>query len=383
MTFKKLNLSLYILSFCLVLLGTTAWASDKYGGGSTSSGSSSSGSGNNSTYSAQRAANQAYNARTLPSTSGSIRPGMTSSVVTIGGRTYTQYTDSYTPGGAPPSRPAFRSIDSNSNNSGSRNGNFTPPGNSPNGVVFPGIFIRPATGYFDLTDSSACSVTGWAYDPDNSATSIDVHVYKDGRAGVGTFVTSCIANTPRPDVNRNIRIPGNHGFNCSLPTSFRNTGNHALFIHAIDINGTPNNLLQTNGKTINCAGPATPATPTPPTPQCNDSIDNGDTEDTLIDMTDPGCSSPSDDDEYNVVLPPTITANGQSTLLIIRAGTPVTIEWSSNGNTNCRLSSQLPQGVVTSGLEIENPTSESLYTISCDQGSESVIVKVLPVFQET
>lgn len=129
------------------------------------------------------------------------------------------------------------------------------------------LFSQPATGNFDNVYPSTCTVTGWAYDPDNAAASIAVHIYKDGRAGVGTFVTSCQANQLRPDVNSIIRIPGNHGFNCELPNSYRNTGNHGLFIHAIDINGTPHNLLRGNGKAMSCTGNSTTVTPNPtPTP---------------------------------------------------------------------------------------------------------------------
>jgi hypothetical protein len=36
--------------------------------------------------------------------------------------------------------------------------------------------------------------------------------------------------------------------------------------------------------------------------QCSDGIDNSDTEDTLVDMNDPGCSGPTDDDEFNTVV---------------------------------------------------------------------------------
>lgn len=117
---------------------------------------------------------------------------------------------------------------------------------------------RPATGYFDSVTPAACSVYGWAYDPDNTNQAINVHIYRDNRAGVGTFVTSCTANQARSDVNTVAKVPGNHGFNCVLPDTYRGTGDHTLYIHAIDINGTPNNLLQTNAKVMGCAPPPAP-----------------------------------------------------------------------------------------------------------------------------
>jgi hypothetical protein len=117
----------------------------------------------------------------------------------------------------------------------------------------------------------------------------------------------------------------------------------------------------------------------PVPPQCSDSGDND--GDTIIDFpADPGCSSATDNDETD---PPIITANGQSGTITIRSGTPTTIAWDNNGNTGCTLSTPLPGGTATTGTQIDNPTSESTYTINCTQGSASVTVKVLPVVQET
>ncbi len=137
---------------------------------------------------------------------------------------------------------------SNGGNGNGGGGPFTGGGSSP----------KPATGYFDAVTPSNCSVYGWAYDPDNTAQAISVHIYKDNRAGQGTFVTACTADQARSDVNIKAHVPGNHGFTCVLPDSYRGTGDHALFIHAIDINGTPNALLQTNGKVMGCTPPPVP-----------------------------------------------------------------------------------------------------------------------------
>lgn len=148
-----------------------------------------------------------------------------------------------------------RPNDRGGNSSGSSGGS-----GSSNSIIStnPPTTNRPATGYFDVADSSACTVSGWAYDPDSAAASIDVHIYRDGPAGRGTFVMSCTANSARPDVNSIIRIPGDHGFVCTLPDSFRTMTARTLYIHAIDISGRPNNLLQTNGKSINCSAATVP-----------------------------------------------------------------------------------------------------------------------------
>ena len=53
----------------------------------------------------------------------------------------------------------------------------------------------------------ASAMTGWAYDPDSAATSIAVRVYEGStlRARAG-------ATRARLDVDRALRIGGNHGF---------------------------------------------------------------------------------------------------------------------------------------------------------------------------
>jgi hypothetical protein len=137
-----------------------------------------------------------------------------------------------------------------SGNSNNNNG-----GGNPSPTPTPSS--KPALGYFDGVNTNNCSVWGWAYDPDNQNTQIQVHVYRDHPAGQGgTYVSACTANTVRSDVNSVMKISGNHGFDCVLPTSYVGTGNHALYIHAIDISGTPNNLLSTTDKTstrpLNC-----------------------------------------------------------------------------------------------------------------------------------
>ncbi|MCA9364377.1 MAG: hypothetical protein KC736_00590, partial [Candidatus Moranbacteria bacterium] len=114
----------------------------------------------------------------------------------------------------------------------------------------------PAIGSFDGVSTSGCKVRGWAFDPDNPSTSINVHVYRDGPAGSGTFVMSCSANLSRSDVNSYYGISGYHGFDCSLPSSYQGTGSHNLYIHAIDINGSPNNVISNSPKSLSCSAPA-------------------------------------------------------------------------------------------------------------------------------
>jgi hypothetical protein len=117
---------------------------------------------------------------------------------------------------------------------------------------------HPAIGNFDGTDSVNCKVNGWAYDPDSSSASIDVHVYRDASAFAGgTFVAGCTANLSRPDVNTAYGIGGTHGFSCDLGAGYRDGVYHNLYIHAIDVDGTPNNVLSNSPRGLSCAPPAT------------------------------------------------------------------------------------------------------------------------------
>jgi len=113
---------------------------------------------------------------------------------------------------------------------------------------------QAAIGTFESVNSTACTVTGWAFDPDASAQSISVHVYRDQSAFAGgTYLTQCVANTYRSDVNAAYGISGNHGFTCALPASYQGTGSHNLYIHAIDTTGSPNNVISSSPKSLSCA----------------------------------------------------------------------------------------------------------------------------------
>lgn len=119
------------------------------------------------------------------------------------------------------------------------------------------IPTQPAFGYFDGANSSNCSVNGWAFDPDNPSSAIDVHIYRDGPYGSGTAVTSCSTNVTRTDINSAYGISGTHGFNCTLPASYKGTGAHNLYIHAIDTNGDANNVIGGSPKSLTCAAACT------------------------------------------------------------------------------------------------------------------------------
>jgi hypothetical protein len=91
-------------------------------------------------------------------------------------------------------------------------------------------------GYLDLISNGVAY--GWALDPDDPLTSILVDFY------VGeTFVGQTVANLSRPDVASSTGYAGNHGFEFTIPSTFRDNVAHNLFPHGIDIYGGTNPVL--------------------------------------------------------------------------------------------------------------------------------------------
>ena len=74
---------------------------------------------------------------------------------------------------------------------------------------------------------STLSLSGWAFDPDDGAASVPVHVYVDGR---GMALT---ADRSRPDVGRAFPGVGDaHGFSGSVQVS---PGVHTVCVYALDV----------------------------------------------------------------------------------------------------------------------------------------------------
>ena len=78
-------------------------------------------------------------------------------------------------------------------------------------------------------------VRGWAFDPDQPATALDVGVQING-VTVRTTATA----VPRPDVNTAFGINGNHGFDITVPAK---PGRSTVTVEAVDIAGGPGNTL--------------------------------------------------------------------------------------------------------------------------------------------
>ena len=105
-------------------------------------------------------------------------------------------------------------------------------------------------------------VQGWAFDPDASAQSIDVHVYvytDEGCTSLYGDVHVLTANVSRPDVNEVKNITGDHGFNADI--AIADAGNYWVKVFAIDTGGDGNPQIgATTAVTVTAT--TTPSNPT-------------------------------------------------------------------------------------------------------------------------
>lgn len=84
------------------------------------------------------------------------------------------------------------------------------------------------------------SISGWAYDANAPATSIDIHVYvyqNDGTTRYGD-IHIIRADLERPDLATNRGIPTNHGYSATIPIA--DAGTYKVKAYAIDLNGDGN-----------------------------------------------------------------------------------------------------------------------------------------------
>src|SRR5205085_1899910 len=117
-------------------------------------------------------------------------------------------------------------------------------------------------GYVDRVEDNGI-VRGWTLDPDNPLASTRVHIYVDGPSGEGRFVCETSADVRRIDVNSVTGYPGNHGFDCKLPSSLLDGRSHLLYAYGIDVSGDPNALLSGSPKTLGAASGLPMAIPEP------------------------------------------------------------------------------------------------------------------------
>ncbi len=97
-------------------------------------------------------------------------------------------------------------------------------------------------------------VAGWAYDPDDPGSSLDIHVYVGGPAGVGEGHV-LRADLPSGDVSEAFGVGGNHRFDATLDTAL--TGDQPVYVYAIG-NAGDNPLLTDSEHWVSIAQPGLP-----------------------------------------------------------------------------------------------------------------------------
>ena len=108
-----------------------------------------------------------------------------------------------------------------------------------------------------VLDAANCSIIGgWAFDLDTSSGEIAVHIYKDGPAGSGSFLTYTSTTGYRPDVNRVYGISGNHGYTVSTPQSLFDGRPHSIYVYGINSNPAGwHSLLINSPMSVTCQAP--------------------------------------------------------------------------------------------------------------------------------
>ncbi len=106
-------------------------------------------------------------------------------------------------------------------------------------------------------------VTGWAFDPDHAASTLQIHVYVGGPAGKAPEMHVINANTVRNDVHQSFGCGSNHGFDSVIDVGV--TGEQQIYAYAIGVDDTGkedgfNCPMQSEPKTVIIAPRRIPVT---------------------------------------------------------------------------------------------------------------------------
>lgn len=168
---------------------------------------------------------------------------------------------------------------------------------------------NPPTGYLDSVNCDLNHfIVGWAFDPDDSANSIHVHIYIDGSSGSSPVpATQVNTDVPRGDVNSGYGIAGNHGYdvpfsmlNPAAQNQLNQPGPHTIYTYGIGVNASGvEDGVNSSGSGLNqspmtydsssCIPPAPPDKP-PDIKITNVNTDCSDGEVTIL-ATDPDYAS--------------------------------------------------------------------------------------------
>ncbi|HEY5149228.1 MAG TPA: twin-arginine translocation signal domain-containing protein [Mycobacterium sp.] len=93
----------------------------------------------------------------------------------------------------------------------------------------PCLLGRAPLGSLDIAGAAgnAIRLAGWAFDPDQPGTQLQVVVYIDN-----VYSGWYLADKPRTDVNAAFGVPGDHGYDITIPAAH---GTHAVRVHAVDV----------------------------------------------------------------------------------------------------------------------------------------------------
>ncbi|HEX5429453.1 MAG TPA: dockerin type I repeat-containing protein, partial [Patescibacteria group bacterium] len=118
-------------------------------------------------------------------------------------------------------------------------------GNASISVTVNAVVNQLPQGSFDEIRTSDGVVRGWTVDLDSSTSANDVQIFFNGPVGTGTRVFSGPTSILRADVNSSLGISGNHGFEFTIPTSYRDGKSHSVYVYGIDINDSTKSTLLT------------------------------------------------------------------------------------------------------------------------------------------
>ncbi|HET6582209.1 MAG TPA: M23 family metallopeptidase [Nannocystaceae bacterium] len=139
------------------------------------------------------------------------------------------------------------------------------------GFVYVSPYMSMVAAYEDLmglgnevpagpVDAVDCaSIRGWAQDPDTPEQPVEIRVWFGGPADDpnATGVT-LLADQPRDDLCEPLGSC-EHGFDIEIPKSLRDDQSHAVYVYAVDTEGSEAPLLDASPGEFACAPPAAPA----------------------------------------------------------------------------------------------------------------------------
>jgi hypothetical protein len=109
---------------------------------------------------------------------------------------------------------------------------------------------QPPQGYLD--EAGCTTIRGWAYDPDQKDTALDVQIYIDVGPGVaGAAPIATVADVHRDDLCTAIGSC-EHGFELATPASLLDGQAHSVWALAVDASGSPETELAQSPASLSC-----------------------------------------------------------------------------------------------------------------------------------